>query len=224
MRRAGQAGQARERALDALVDRVDIPLPEDLVDRETASRRESLSRPAGAFGQHHGGVPRGHRLLRRAARRAVRAGRPAQRQGRVHPGQAGGRRRARRDPGRAGRVRDRAGLPDGRRTRPPGQGAVRAGPVAAVAADVLRGKALTLITERASITDESGQKIDLKADEAAEEALAEADVEPDGRGGRGRDGRGGPGGDGRGGPRGGGRRQRAPLDDPGDGEDPQPAS
>ena len=43
MRQAGQAGQARERALDALLARVDIPLPEDLVDREIASRRQSLT-------------------------------------------------------------------------------------------------------------------------------------------------------------------------------------
>ena len=43
MRRAGQAGQARERALDALLARVDIPLPEDLIGREVASRKEALS-------------------------------------------------------------------------------------------------------------------------------------------------------------------------------------
>ena len=43
MRRAGQAGQARERALDALLARVDMPLPEDLVGREIASRRQSLA-------------------------------------------------------------------------------------------------------------------------------------------------------------------------------------
>src|SRR5262249_19328520 len=42
MRKAGQASQARERALDALLERVDIPLPERLVDSEIAARRESL--------------------------------------------------------------------------------------------------------------------------------------------------------------------------------------
>ena len=54
------------------------------------------------------------------------------------------------------------------------------GQLAAVVADVLRGKALTLLTERASITDESGRNDRLKADEAAEEAL------DDGGPGRGR--------------------------------------
>src|SRR5260370_33101297 len=48
MRRAGQAGQARERAMDARLSRIDIPLPADLIDREIESRRQPLAdRPAG---------------------------------------------------------------------------------------------------------------------------------------------------------------------------------
>jgi trigger factor len=43
MRRAGQAGQARDRAIEALLDQVDIPLPQAIVDHEISHRHESLS-------------------------------------------------------------------------------------------------------------------------------------------------------------------------------------
>src|SRR5580704_10146202 len=42
MRKAGQAGQARERILEALIDQVEIPLPERVVQAEIDQRRESL--------------------------------------------------------------------------------------------------------------------------------------------------------------------------------------
>ncbi|MGH3410503.1 MAG: trigger factor, partial [Streptosporangiaceae bacterium] len=42
MRRAGQAGQARERTLDAVLEQVDIPLPDSIVEAETQARRDSL--------------------------------------------------------------------------------------------------------------------------------------------------------------------------------------
>jgi trigger factor len=42
MRKAGQAGQARERALAAVLDDVDIPLPERFVQAEVDQRRDSL--------------------------------------------------------------------------------------------------------------------------------------------------------------------------------------
>jgi len=43
MRRAGQAGQARDRAIEALIEQVDMPLPQGVVDHEVAHRHESLS-------------------------------------------------------------------------------------------------------------------------------------------------------------------------------------
>jgi len=43
MRRAGQIGQARDRALEALIEQVDIPLPPPVVDHEVAHRHESLT-------------------------------------------------------------------------------------------------------------------------------------------------------------------------------------
>jgi trigger factor len=58
------------------------------------------------------------------------------------------------------------------------------GQLGSVAADVLRGKALRLLAERAAVTDESGRPVDVKAaareatgedgDDAAEDDAAEA--------------------------------------------------
>jgi trigger factor len=150
MQRAGQAGQARERALDALLDRVDIPLPEDLVDREIASRRQSLDdrleRSGNTMDEYLDKLAAAEELGVTQEELAAYVTEQAYRMG-VAP--------------------DRLAKELSER-----------GQLAAAAADVLRSKALTLIAERASITDESGQKIDLKADEeAVGEVLAEADVE-----------------------------------------------
>ncbi len=41
--RAGQAAQARDRAIEALVDRIDMPLPEAVVEHEIEHRREGLT-------------------------------------------------------------------------------------------------------------------------------------------------------------------------------------
>jgi trigger factor len=43
MRRAGQVGQARDRAIEALLNQIDIPLPESLVEHEIEHRHESLT-------------------------------------------------------------------------------------------------------------------------------------------------------------------------------------
>jgi trigger factor len=43
VRTAGQAGQARQRVLDALVSELDIPLPEKIIEAEVEQRRHNLS-------------------------------------------------------------------------------------------------------------------------------------------------------------------------------------
>jgi trigger factor len=50
------------------------------------------------------------------------------------------------------------------------------GQLASVAADVLRGKALTLLAERASVADEAGRPVDVKAAVAAADAEAEGEA------------------------------------------------
>jgi trigger factor len=177
MRRAGQAGQARERALDALVDRVDMPLPEGLVDRETASRRESLTdrleRSGNTMEEYLEAIGSSAEQLdeqfMQDARRSVKAGFILDKLAAAEDLGVSQEELAAYVTEQAYRI----GVPPDRLAKDLSE----RGQLAAVAADVLRGKAVTLLTERASITDESGRKIDLKADEAAEEALDEADLD-----------------------------------------------
>jgi trigger factor len=184
VRRAGQAGQARERALDALLDRVDIPLPEDLVDREIASRQESLAdrleRSGNTMEEYLEAIgstaEQLDQQLAEDARRSVKAGfildkLATQEELGVTQEEL------------AGYVTEQAyrmGVPPDRLAKELSE----RGQLAAVAADVLRGKALTLLAERAKITDEAGHDVDLtpaaeeapdEADDAAEEAPDEAD-------------------------------------------------
>jgi trigger factor len=176
--RAGQAGQARERALDALLARVDIPLPDDLVDREIASRRESLTerleRSGNTMEEYLEAVGSSAEQLdeqfAQDARRSVKAGFMLDKL-------AASEELGVTQEELAAYVTEQAyriGLPPDRLAKELSE----RGQLAAVAGDVLRGKALTLLAERASITDESGRKVDIKADEqAAGEILEEADVE-----------------------------------------------
>jgi trigger factor len=175
MQRAGQAGQARERALDALLARIDIPLPDDLVNREIASRRQSLDdrlERSGntleeyleAIGSTAGQLDE---QFAQDAQRSVKAGFVLDKLA------------AREELGvtqeeLAAYVTEQAyrmGVAPDRLAKELSE----RGQLAVAAADVLRGKALTLLAERTSITDESGQKVDLAADEeAVDEVLDEA--------------------------------------------------
>jgi trigger factor len=172
VRRAGQAGQARERALDALLARIDIPLPDDLVDREVASRRQSLAdrleRSGNTMDEYLEATNQSavqlDEQLARDARRSVKAGfildkLAAQEELGVDQQEL------------AAYVTEQAyqmGISPDRLAKELSE----RGQLASVAGDVLRGKALRLIAERASVTDESGRVVDLKA--AAREAEAGA--------------------------------------------------
>jgi trigger factor len=180
VRRTAQAGQARERALDALLARVDIPLPEDLVDREIAGRRQSLADRLERSGntmeeylEAIGSTPgQLDEQFAEDARRNVKAGfildkLAADEELGVSQEEL------------AGYVTEQAyrmGVPPDRLAKELSE----RGQLAAVAADVLRGNALTLLAERAKVTDESGREVDIKpaVAEAAEEVSAEDDAEP----------------------------------------------
>ena len=177
MRRAGQAGQARERALDALLARVDIPLPEDLVNHEIASRERSLAdrleRSGNTMDEYLEATNQSAEELdtqfAEDARRSVKAGfildkLATQEELGVDQDEL------------AAYVTEQAyrmGVPPDRLAKELSE----RGQLASVAADVLRGKALTLLAERASVTDEAGRPVDVKAAVAA--ADAEADDEAD---------------------------------------------
>ncbi len=171
MRRAGQAEQARERALDALLARVDIPLPENLVEQEVELRRQSLddrlSRTNSDLESYLEAVSMTSDELDaefdRDTRRSVKAGfildkLAAQEDLGVDQGEL------------SAYVTEQAyrmGVPPDRLARE----LADRGQLGSAVADVLRSKSLRLIAERAKVTDESGRGVDLKelarADEPA---------------------------------------------------------
>ena len=175
MRRAGQVGQARERALDAVLSRVDIPLPDELVEQETENRRRALNdrieRSGGTLEAYleATGTPPAELDQQFAddARRSVKAGfildkLATDEELGVDPAEL------------SSYVTQQAyqlGIQPDRLARE----LADRGQLASVAADVLRTKAVALLAERAKVTDESGRVIDLKALEA--EAVADAQGE-----------------------------------------------
>jgi len=171
MRRAGQAEQARERALDALLARIDIPLPENLVEQEVELRRQSLddrlSRTNSDLESYLAAVGMTSDELDaefdRDTRRSVKAGfildkLAAQEDLGVDQGEL------------SAYVTEQAyrmGVPPDRLAKE----LADRGQLGSAVADVLRSKSLRLIAERAKVTDESGRGVDLKelarADEPA---------------------------------------------------------
>jgi trigger factor len=173
MRKAGQAGQARERALDAVLDQVSIPLPERVVDAEIEQRRHNLDdrlQQAGmsmadyleGSGQTADGI---EEQFDTDARRSIKAGfildklAVAEELG-VESSELNS--YITQQAYRMGVTPDQLA-----------QQITESGQVNSVVADVLRTKALTLIAERATVTDESGNPVDITAitrgDEAGED-------------------------------------------------------
>jgi len=179
MRRAGQAEQARERALDALLARIDIPLPQNLVDQEIELRRQSLedrlTRSGSARDSYLEAVGMTEDELDAEfdsdARRSVKAGfildkLASQEKLGVDPAEL------------SAYVTEQAyrmGVPPDRLAKD----LADRGQLGTAAADVLRSKSLRLIAERAKITDEAGRQVDLKQVAADEPAPAEAEAESD---------------------------------------------
>jgi trigger factor len=187
MRRAGQVGQARERALDALLARVDIPLPEDLIQSEVGGRKQALTerlqRSGNTMDEYLAATNSTAEQLdeqfEQDARRSIKAGFVLDKlatQEELSLDQEELAAYVTEQAYRMGVAPDQLA----RQLTDRGQ-------LAAVAADVLRGKAMTLLAERAKITDESGRTVDIKAieaeaAEAAEAAAGEAAGEGEGEG------------------------------------------
>ena len=181
MKRMQQVGQARERALDSVLAKIDIPLPDSMVTSETEMRRESLDEQlerAGttmdAYLESSGQTAEQVETdMEDSARRSVKAGFVLDQLARQEE---------------LGIEQDelnsfvieqayRMGVQPDRLA----QELADRGQIGSVITEVLRGKALTLITERATVTDEAGQPVDVSAplqqdetDETGEAAGAEA--------------------------------------------------
>jgi trigger factor len=163
MRRTGQAGQARERALDAVLEQIDIPLPERIIDAEIDGRRRSLNSRLEQAGMTMDAYLEGSGQTAEAveaefaadARRSVKAGFILDKLA----------------------VEEELGIESeelnayiteqayrmGVTPDQLAQQLTEQGQLNSVVADVLRSKALTLIAERAKVTDETGRTVDVTA-------------------------------------------------------------
>ena len=189
MRQQGQAGQARERLLDELIDRVEIPLPERIVSAEVDARRQSLrdqlERAGLTMKSYLESADTTEAKLEQDfeadARRSVKAGFILDKIATQEELTVTGEQLSAyvtEQAYRMGVAPDRLAqqLSDNDQLR-------------AVAADVLRGNALTVIAERARVTDEAGRPVQISPEteapegdegEAGEADLDEADAEESG--------------------------------------------
>jgi trigger factor len=177
MRRAGQVGQARERALDALLSRVDIPLPEDLIRSEVEDRKqgltERLQRSGNTLDEYleatNSTAEQLDEQFEQDARRSVKAGFVLDKLATQEELSLDQEELAAYVTEQAYRM----GVQPDQLARQLSE----RGQLAAVAADVLRGKAMTLLADRAKVSDESGRNVDIKAVEAEAAEAAEAAAE-----------------------------------------------
>ena len=183
MKRMQQVGQARERALDAVLSKIEIPLPDSMVNSEIQMRHESLDEQlerAGtsmddylaSSGQSAEQVDTD---ITDGARRSVKAGfvlDQLARQEELNIEQDELNSFVIEQAYRMGVQPDRLA-----------QELADRGQIGSVITEVLRGKALTLITERATVTDEAGQPVDIEAAMRPDQA-EEADASAEAGGGR----------------------------------------
>ena len=163
MKATQQVIQARDRALDALIDKVDIPLPESVVAEEVAQNRDSLEQQL----QRAGATLEGYLEmanqteaqfdadLEQRARRAVKISLVLDqlaREEELSVDQAELSAYVTRQAEQMGVAPERLAkqlADDGR--------------LSFAAAEVLRGKAMNLIAERVKVTDPAGHEVDVKA-------------------------------------------------------------
>ena len=179
MRQQGQAGQARERLLDELIGAIDIPLPERIITAEVDARRQSLRDQLERAGLSMKSYLESADTTQAKidedfeadARRSVKAqfilDKIAQHEDLSVTGEQ-----------LSAYVTEQAyrmGVaPDRLAQQLSDNGQIRA-----VASDVLRGNALTLIAERARVIDEAGRPVYISAEAEAgdEDEADEADTD-----------------------------------------------
>jgi trigger factor len=163
MKRMQQVGQARERALEAVLAKIDIPLPDSMVNSEIQMRRDSLDEQLERAGTSMDDylatsgqtAEQLETEITDSARRSVKAGfvlDQLARQEELNIEQDELNSFVIEQAYRMGVQPDRLAQELADRNQ-----------IGSVITEVLRGKALTLITERATVTDEAGQPVDIEA-------------------------------------------------------------
>ncbi len=190
VRQAGQAGQARERLLETLIDQLEIPLPERIIEAEVEHRRQSLAdqleRAGMTFQQYLEGSDVTAAKLEADfsadAKRSVTAGFILDKLATEEELQVSAEQLSAYVTEQAYRM----GVAPDRLAKQLSDN----GQLGAVAADVLRANALTLLAQRATVVDEDGRPVYLAAEqtdedaspddsEAADDADVDADEAPD---------------------------------------------
>ena len=178
MRRGSQAEQARERALDAVLGQLDLPLPETLVREETELRERALDdrlRRSGLDRQAYleaAGTTEEEldEQFDTDARRSVKAGFVLDKLAQAEELGVDQNELSAYVTEQAYRM----GVAPDRLAKE----LTERGQLGSVVNDILRSKAMTLLSERAAIKDESGRTVDLAALRQAAQAGA-GDGEPD---------------------------------------------
>src|SRR4029077_10126291 len=184
-----QGGQARDLALDAVLDQVDIPLPESVVAEEAKHNRESIENQLSRAGASLDGYlemtnqseEQFEADIEQRARRAVKVSLvldQVARNSELGVDQA-------ELSAYVTRQAEQMGVPPDRLA----QQLADSNQLSFAAAEVLRGKAMNVIAERVKVTDEAGNPVDIAAalntpvtaaadeDEDEDEVLAETETD-----------------------------------------------
>jgi trigger factor len=163
MKTMQQVVQARDRALEALLDTIDIPLPESVVQDEAQNNRDSVLQQLERAGATLDGYlemsnqteEQFEADVDQRARRAVKVSLVLDQLAReeelgVDQAELSA---------YVTRQAEQMGVPPERLA----QQLADSGQLSFAAAEVLRGKAMNLVAERVKVTDESGHEVDIKA-------------------------------------------------------------
>ena len=186
MKSTQQVVQARDRALDALLDKVDIPLPEGVVAEEAKHNHDSLLQQLDRAGATLDGYLEMSNQtqeqfdadVEQRARRAVKVSLVLDQLARDEELNV--------DPAELSAYVTRQAEQMGVAPERLAQQLAEDGRLPAAAAEVLRGKAMNLIAERVKVTDASGKDVDVRAalnapgadaDEAGEDETGEDETD-----------------------------------------------
>jgi trigger factor len=163
VKQLGQVGQARDRALDAVINRLDIPLPDRIVSSEVEGRQRSLDEQLERSGTTKDAYLEARGIseddldaeIAVDARRSVKAGFVLDELASTND------LRVEQEELNAYIVEQayRLGVQPDRLAKE----IVDRGQLGMAMSEVLRGKALRLLTEQVKVTDEAGRPVDIKA-------------------------------------------------------------
>jgi trigger factor len=186
MKSVQQVVQARDRALDALLDKIDIPLPESVLAEEITQNRDSVLQQLERAGADLDGYLEMSNQTQeqfdadidQRARRSVKVNLILDQLARAEELGV--------DQAELSAYVTRQAEQMGMAPEQLARQLAENGQLSYAAADILRAKAMNLIAERAKVTDESGHEVDIKAalgapvaaaEDAADAVAAEDDAE-----------------------------------------------